>query len=699
MTNHLGYSSPSDPTGSTSGNCIRYSPGGTVGASGWVGHGEEALSAHGRHSQYAACPGELNTNVQSALGFKPGPGGDIPVESVKALGTITHYNNPVYAEDTYYRGTLEVRTALVDGDGNPATFDFPWFMHETPNTPVDQDDYVKISVQSPETVVYIPDGDGGRKPYRMVVAGFAANAAACDAGNYTNEWWTVENQQTSAVLCAQLTQVRSLEILKDVVLPDGFVGEIPAFGFDSSTTMDNLDGVDSFWSNDFSLKPSVDAPGTTGAQDVLVPNQTVTVKEKAVDGWELFDVSCNGEGAVADRDNGQIMFRGKEVGSADDLAATCSFLNRPKVAPLTIEKAVSDLEYTQDWDWNITKTVDPADTLDHPAHSGTTFSYTVTVTPKEGAKHSGRYTSTIDIANPNVFPIKGVALHDENCEIDAADKTFDLGANESKTVTLACHADEIAEGTNEAWVHWEDPYGIEGVASAAADFNFDDALVKEGAHAEVMVSDTFKEFAEKYPDAKLHAADGAMVFTYDVKHIAPAGECKHIENTASLSSGHEASVEVQVCAGKLSLVKKADKTKDAVAGDHIKYTFVATNEGKVKLTGVSIMDDVASFTGSGKLSALTCDQEMPATLDAGQSLTCHATYEVTKDDVKAGKIHNVAHARSDQTDPVMADELVRTKMKKKPGLPRTGADGEGLPVLLLALPTLGAGLIAAARRK
>lgn len=547
ITNHLGYPDATNTTdGNATGNCIRYAPAGDATSSDWVGSGEEALTAHG--SRNGNCPNSLSTATQSALGFAPGAGGELPLGGVASLGTITHYNNPVQANNAYYRGNIEVRTSeLLDEAGDPAIFEFPWFLHETLNSPGDVDDFTRITVQSPETIVHISDGAGGTKPYRMVVAGFAASADACAAGTYTNEWYTKEGANTTATMCGQLTQVRSLEIEKKVELPAGFTGTVPEFGFTASSTMTNLDGVATFWNGDFSLAPTATASATTEAQDVLVPNQVVTVTENAVDGWELANIECSGVGVSTS--GSTITFAGEEVATQADLPAKCTVTNRPIVQPLTIEKNVADLAYVQDYEWTITKTVDPDGTLTNPAASGTEFDYQVTVTPDAATKRDGTYTTNLTVTNPNAFPVSGVTLADEKCTVAGADANFDLAANETKSISLDCTADEVAATTNTATLSWTDPYGTAGNASSnEAAVDFANATVTPGNNAEVTVTDTFPEFAAAHGTVKVKAADGPASFDYAVTHTSAVGTCEQFTNTATIvETEQSASTDAKVC--------------------------------------------------------------------------------------------------------------------------------------------------------
>src|SRR5690606_9290883 len=89
----------------------------------------------------------------------------------------------------------------------------------------------------------------------------------------------------------------------------------------------------------------------------------------------------------------------------------------------------------------------------------------------------------------------------------------------------------------------------------------------------------------------------------------------------------------------MSLVKSDDYTGDAVAGDVVEYSFVATNTGNTTLTDVSITDPLVG------LSALTYDWSDATgvgTLAPGEFVTATATYELTQVDVDRGFVRNVA---------------------------------------------------------
>ena len=90
----------------------------------------------------------------------------------------------------------------------------------------------------------------------------------------------------------------------------------------------------------------------------------------------------------------------------------------------------------------------------------------------------------------------------------------------------------------------------------------------------------------------------------------------------------------QVTGPHLTLSKTATtnySTPPAV-GDTISYTLVATNDGDVPLTAVSIIDP--------KLGALTCTQ--PVNLALTEQLSCTGSYPLIQADIDAGSVSNTA---------------------------------------------------------
>ena len=88
----------------------------------------------------------------------------------------------------------------------------------------------------------------------------------------------------------------------------------------------------------------------------------------------------------------------------------------------------------------------------------------------------------------------------------------------------------------------------------------------------------------------------------------------------------------------IEIVKSSVPVSYSVAGQVIKYTFVATNTGNVTLHGVTITDPLPG------LSPLVCDQlQRRPRLAPGAALTCTANYTVQLSDIGPGKkVHNEA---------------------------------------------------------
>jgi uncharacterized repeat protein (TIGR01451 family) len=105
----------------------------------------------------------------------------------------------------------------------------------------------------------------------------------------------------------------------------------------------------------------------------------------------------------------------------------------------------------------------------------------------------------------------------------------------------------------------------------------------------------------------------------------------------------------------ISVVKSASPSSFAAAGETIHYSFLVTNTGNVTLSSVQVND--SDLPG---LSDISCPD---ATLAAGASETCHATYVTTAADVDAGSVTNTATAQGNppRSDiPVVSDPSTAT---------------------------------------
>src|SRR5205085_2029186 len=113
----------------------------------------------------------------------------------------------------------------------------------------------------------------------------------------------------------------------------------------------------------------------------------------------------------------------------------------------------------------------------------------------------------------------------------------------------------------------------------------------------------------------------------------------------------------------LSLTKGANPTTYDHVGQAISYTLVATNDGNVTLSGVSISDPT--------LGSLVCSGS--TTLAPGGSLTCTASYTIKQSDLDAGSVHNHATATNGNGVNAEADASVNAVQTKSLSLTKTAA--------------------------
>jgi hypothetical protein len=106
---------------------------------------------------------------------------------------------------------------------------------------------------------------------------------------------------------------------------------------------------------------------------------------------------------------------------------------------------------------------------------------------------------------------------------------------------------------------------------------------------------------------------------------------------AAVSDPSSASVPLARNAA-IALVKTADPTTVAAVGNVVTYSFLITNTGNVTLSSPTVSE--VSFTGSGAMSAVTC--EIGISIAPGDSTTCTADYTVTQKDLDRGAIDNTA---------------------------------------------------------
>ena len=120
-----------------------------------------------------------------------------------------------------------------------------------------------------------------------------------------------------------------------------------------------------------------------------------------------------------------------------------------------------------------------------------------------------------------------------------------------------------------------------------------------------------------------------------------------VTNIASATSGPTTSPTTTVTINAaqtpaLTIVKSSTTTAFAAAGTVIPYSYKVTNTGNTTLTtAVTVTDD--------KIASVTCPALPPAGLAPAAFITCTGSYTTTQADVDAGKVTNIASAKSGPT--------------------------------------------------
>ncbi|WP_282846791.1 DUF7507 domain-containing protein [Microbacterium oxydans] len=123
-----------------------------------------------------------------------------------------------------------------------------------------------------------------------------------------------------------------------------------------------------------------------------------------------------------------------------------------------------------------------------------------------------------------------------------------------------------------------------------------------------------------------------------------------------------------VPAPALTVTKTADLEELTAAGQTINYSFLVTNTGNVTITDVSVTE--TAFTGTGTAPVATCPAGA-ASLAAGASVTCTASYVVTQADMDAGGVTNTATTTGTPptgTPPVSPPSTVEVPVGPDPGI-------------------------------
>ncbi len=155
------------------------------------------------------------------------------------------------------------------------------------------------------------------------------------------------------------------------------------------------------------------------------------------------------------------------------------------------------------------------------------------------------------------------------------------------------------------------------------------------------------------------AAGESITCTATYEITAADVEAGSVLNTACAVSEQTPEVcdDVDIPLAEIEIVKSADVDSYSAVGDEIAYTVTATNIGSATLSNVDISDDLIDGLDSWECRIGNSPTELPvASLLAGQSITCTATYQVTQADIEAGTVFNQACVDNDET-PETCDDV------------------------------------------
>jgi len=157
---------------------------------------------------------------------------------------------------------------------------------------------------------------------------------------------------------------------------------------------------------------------------------------------------------------------------------------------------------------------------------------------------------------------------------------------------------------------------------------------------------TLSDCSQIGPQAKLAVGEQ---LTCTATHVVTLAEvlAGNIVNTAKVFVSEEqvdgtsnTVITKVVNAPALTVSKTQISDAPKSVGDVIRYSIKVTNSGNTVLSNVAVTDNNAQ--------TLTCDTANPlAKLSIGASISCEATHKVTNADVAAGRVVNVAVAKSD----------------------------------------------------
>ncbi|MFE4593788.1 DUF7507 domain-containing protein [Streptomyces laurentii] len=480
-----------------------------------------------------------------------------------------------------------------------------------------------------------------------VQAGEVTNTATATARNPAGA--AVNSAPASAVFTTHAPPASSLALTKSVSPTSATVGDQVTYTYVATNTgetaLSSLVVTDTQFSGS-GTAPTVACPVTTLAPGASVTCEaTYVVTETDVQAGEVTNTAT----ATAQNPSGA------EVSSAP--ASAIFTTHAPSTSSLSLRKSVTPTSVTL----------------------GDQVTYTYVATNTGNTALSGLKVADTEFSGTGTPPV-----------IECPATTLAPGASVTCTATYVVTEADVQAGevTNTATAAAQDPSGT-AVDSAPASAVFTThrppasslSLTKsvepdtattgdrvtytyvatntgETALSGLAVADTAFSGTGTPPDVSCPAttlAPGASVTcraTYTVTETdARAGQ---ITNTAKATAQDPSGADI--ASGPASAVvitketppaaslglKKSVSPEKAGAGDEVTYLYVVTNTGETALSGLSVADTV--FSGTGTPPDVSC----PATtLAPGASVTCTATYTVTEEDVKAGKVTNTATASAE----------------------------------------------------
>jgi uncharacterized repeat protein (TIGR01451 family)/fimbrial isopeptide formation D2 family protein len=342
----------------------------TTGSTTTVGSGSMVWAGHGTDSTNGRCPNstngtdqnKLSLTSQSALGFAPASVSSFTTGSIFNLGTMAHKNTGIYLSsgNSFFRGNLNLQFMGM-------SLSYGYEMNETTGAGV-PDTTTFLNQISDQTFTY----DG--LTYTMLIRGFTApqsgntcSATVASLNAVTTVFTTAEDATTYGCLYAQIQQVRTLTIVKQVAAPYGAPASYPAFGYTASSDL-----AGSPWGSAFTLTPT--GTGSSGkATKVanLVTGQTINLAETAPTSgdWANTGLSCvdgAGSSSIAGLSvNGAGISLTGDYSTTSAAAApiTCTYTNTyTPHAALTLVKSVTTTGQTgtlatpSDWTLSATGT-------------------------------------------------------------------------------------------------------------------------------------------------------------------------------------------------------------------------------------------------------------------------------------------------------------------------------------------------------